>query len=64
MADSRTYHYELKIGDIPEGETPEFEWKNIKIFENGIYAEGTETIKLSDEENGGERKRTEITRKI
>ncbi|MDD7295247.1 MAG: hypothetical protein PUG85_07505, partial [Oscillospiraceae bacterium] len=50
MADSRTYHYELKIGDIPEGGTPEFEWKNIKIFKNGIYAEGTEMIELSKEE--------------
>lgn len=59
MADSRTYHYELKIGDIPEGETPEFEWKNIKIFENGIYAEGTETIKLSDEEKKMEEKEKE-----
>lgn len=59
MANSKTYHYELKIGDIPEGETPEFEWKNIKIFENGIYAEGTKTIKLSDEEKKMEKKEKE-----
>lgn len=59
MANSRTYHYELKIGDIPEGETPEFEWKNIKIFENGIYAEGTKNIELSEEEKNMEEKEKE-----
>ena len=59
MADSRTYHYELKIGDVPENRMPEFELKNIKIFKNGIYAEGTKTIKLSDEEKKMEEKEKE-----
>lgn len=49
----------MKIGDIPEDGTPEFKLKNIKIFENGIYAEGTENIELSDEEKKIEEKEKE-----